>query len=149
MATYRVLADGTIETDSLKEALRVREAILGQRKGRERHGRSSAIAVTEKVADHENFTSVTEAFLRVLVRKPQGLTGAEIAREAGIDTGSIPPIVRGLNTWARKTDHNLAGLLLREMRYEKGRPVSTYKFSELGRKVFLGLISMRETKNGD
>ena len=136
--TFRILPDGTIETDKLADALSVRDAIRGRRVDQRRvqsesNGSSGVI-----------LSSATSQFLAALMRAPAGLTSDEVARAAEIRTGNIPPIIRELNSWARKEGITLTDLMHRERGFERGRPISTYRLSEQGLALFSNLTGVNQ-----
>lgn len=140
---FKVLPDGAIQTDTLKEALKVRDAILG-RKPRDR--RATRATVTDE-SDDQVLSPATKAFLRALVKNPAGLTSRQAAEKAGLQIGSLPPIVRGLNAFARSHDLVLGKLLVRDRKFHKGRPVSTYRLSAEGCELFQKQIASAQAEN--
>jgi len=141
--TFRILPDGTIETDKLADALSVRDAIRGRRVDQRRvqsesNGSSGVI-----------LSSATSQFLAALMRAPAGLTSDEVARAAEIRTGNIPPIIRELNSWARKEGITLTDLMHRERGFERGRPISTYRLSEQGLALFSNLTGVNQDAVGE
>ena len=137
--TFRILPDGTIETDKLADALLVREAIRGRRVDQQRKVRTQPNGSEGMI-----LSAATMRFLAALVRTPAGLTSDEVARAAEIRTGNIPPIVRELNSWARREGVVLAELIDRERGFERGRPISTYRLSERGVATFSSLTGATE-----
>jgi hypothetical protein len=118
---FRVLADGTVETDSVEEALKLRRALL-------RENRKQA-APDRKVPDPDNLSEDTKQFLYAVVRPA---TSDEIAETVKIKKKSLPPLIRGLNVWAEHRGLNLDELLTRTQKSVKGKPVSTYELTERG-----------------
>jgi hypothetical protein len=143
---YRVLPDGTIETDTLDDALKARDAVLG-RKTNQRHARG---IVTKK--SDTLLSDVTKAFLRALVQSPNGLTSTQAATAAGIGTKSLPPVIRGLNEFCRRKHIVMDSLVTRKTKFENRRPVSLYALTEEGRRFFeptLKAHSSNEKSKGD
>lgn len=139
--TFRILPDGTIETDKLADALLVRDAIRGRRVD-QRRARSEPNGSSE--ASGMILSSATSQFLAALVRAPGGLTSDEVAQAAEIRTGNIPPIIRELNSWARKEGITLTDLMHRERGFDRGRPISTYRLSDQGLALFSNLTGVNQ-----
>jgi hypothetical protein len=118
---FRVLADGTVETDSVEEAMKVRAAFLKEAR---RQGTSD-----RNISDDDEFSEDTKRFLFVLSLGGCH-TSDEIANEAKISKKSIPPLIRGLNNWANRRGLNLDDLLVRTQKSVKGKPVSTYEMTD-------------------
>jgi len=127
---FRILPDGTIEADSLGEALQARDAILQKRPSRSR----------QKASGGSNISENTRAFLTVLWGKPQGVLSPEVAAALNLSPKSLPPIVRGLRTIAAKSKMDFADLLVVETVTEKGKQVTRYRLGEAGRRIFAGVI---------
>lgn len=134
---FRVLPDGTIETDSLEEALRAREA-LNRRRPRQARGAEPRSGLTDN----------TRRLLQALLDRPEGLLSADLAARAGLSTRQFPPILRGLGSWSRKRRLKLEDLLTREPRSERGKPVSHYKLTEQGRGLF-GEVVIKALEAGE
>jgi len=118
---FRVLADGTVETDSVEEAMKVRAAFLKEAR---KQG-----APDRNTSNDDEFSEDTKRFLYAL-SLGNCHTSDEIAKEAKISKKSIPPLIRGLNNWANRRGLNLDDLLVRTQKSVKGRPVSTYAMTE-------------------
>lgn len=127
---FRILPNGTIETDTAEEALKIRDAIARKRR---KHTLRDSKRATEELSE------ATKAFLYALGVEgwDAGLTSDQISQAANIPKRSIPPIVRGLFKWAEHHGFNLNDYLIRTQKSVKGRPVSTYVFTEKGIDKFL------------
>jgi len=121
--SFRVLADGTVETDSVEDALKLRAALLRQEARRQS-------------PDSDELPINTQRFLVVVAANPLGVTSEEISKVAGIPTKSVPPLIRGLGYWATRHGVKLNQLLLRKQSFEKGKPISTYALTVEGRRKF-------------
>jgi hypothetical protein len=118
---FRILADGTVETDSVEEAMKVRAAFLKEAR---KQG-----APDRNISNNDEFSEDTKRFLYVLAAGGS-YSSDEIAEEAKISKKSIPPLIRGLNSWANRRGLNLDDLLVRTQKSVKGKPVSTYRLTE-------------------
>jgi len=121
---FRVLADGTVETDSVEEALKLRAALLRQA------ARKQVASSRQKPSDPDYLSDDTKAFLDAVSIGP--LTSEQIAEEAKISKKSIPPLIRGLHSWANRHGFTLDDILVRTQTYVKGKPISTYNLTEKG-----------------
>jgi hypothetical protein len=133
---FRVLADGTVETDSVEEALKLRAALLRQ------ESRKQATRSNQKPSDPDYFSDDTKAFLDAVSLGP--LTSDQIAEEAKISTKSIPPLIRGLHSWANRHGFAFDDILIRTQTYVKGKPVSTYELTEKGCIAILPFMKIRK-----
>jgi hypothetical protein len=118
---FRIKADGTIETDSVEEAMKVRAAFL--KESRKQAGPDRALS------EQDNFSEDTKRFLYAIAGGGS-YTSEDIAEGAKISTRSIPPIIRGLNSWAKRRGLKLDELLIRTQTSVKGKPVSTYEMTD-------------------
>ncbi|MGD0671192.1 MAG: hypothetical protein ABSB13_03890 [Candidatus Binatus sp.] len=121
--SFRILADGTIETDSVEDALKLRTALLRQEARRQ-------------LPDPDDLPLNAQKFLFVIEANPSGLTSEEISKKTDIPTKSVPPLIRGLGYWATRHGFKLDKLLVRKQSFEKGKPISTYTLTVEGRRKF-------------
>ena len=135
---FRILPNGTIEADTLIEALQARDAVLKKRTRAEK-----------RESEDRRWSPKTVSFLMAVWKNPGGLNSHEVADKAGISAKSLPPIIRGLKAFARNTHIEFDKLIVVESSSEKGRPVTTYKFGESGNKLFVpGLMALEKNGSG-
>jgi hypothetical protein len=121
--SFRILADGTIETDSVEDALKLRAALLRQEARR-------------PLLDSDDLPANAQKFLYHVGVSDTGFTSEEISKATGIPIKSIPPLIRGLGYFAKRHGLKLDRLLLRKQTFEKGKPISTYILTEDGCRKF-------------
>jgi hypothetical protein len=138
---FRVRADGTIETDSVEEALKLRAALLRQ------EFRKQATRSSQKPSDPDYLSDDTKAFLGLICLGP--FTSDQISEGTKISKTSIPPLIRGLHSWANRHGFNLDDLLVRTQTYVKGKPISLYELTDEGRLQFLPFLKeVEQTPDG-
>ncbi len=71
----------------------------------------------------------------ILKEAENGLTSQEIGTRLEIGMQSIPPLILGLRRRARAQGKDLDDYLIREKSHDKGKPISTYKLTEEGKKL--------------
>jgi hypothetical protein len=137
---FRILPNGTIEADTLIEALQARDAVLKKRTRTEKR---------EGEDRDRRWSPKTVSFLMAVWKNPEGLNSREVADKAGLSPKSLPPIIRGLKAFAKKSGIGFDKLIVVESSFEKGRPVTTYKFGETGDKLLVpGLMVLEKNGSG-
>jgi hypothetical protein len=141
LMAFRILPNGTIEADTLTEALQARDAVLKKRTRLEKRGNQDR--------EDRRWSPKTISFLMAVWKNPGGLNSHEVADKAGLSAKSLPPIIRGLKAFARKSAIEFPKLIVVESSFEKGRPVTTYKFGETGDKLLVpGLMALEKNGSG-
>jgi len=140
--SFLVKPDGTVETDSVDDALKLQDAILRRREAR------------RQLPESDDLPANAKKFLIEVGANPSGLTSEEISKRTGIPTKSVPPLIRGLTYWATRNGFALDKLLTRKQSFDKGRPISTYTLTAEGRRKFqkflkpaVGRIKNRASEN--
>ena len=121
---FKILADGSVETDSLEEALQIRKAILKEASKEGAEGQKPS----------ERLSKDTANFILALADGP--LTSEEAAKAANISTKAIPPLIRGLGIWSKRHGINLSDAIIRTQKWIDRKPVSTYQLTEYGAEQF-------------
>ena len=96
-----------------------------------RNGKSasaSADAVRKPVALSEKAKRVLKALKKV----PDGLLNDELAAQSGVDSGSLPPVFRGLRNWTTALGIEMDNFLARERVAQKDKLVTKFKLTDIG-----------------
>jgi hypothetical protein len=141
---FKLLPDGTIQTDSVEELLEARAALAGEQSSKRQRANPKSRSAKVRV----ELSNTVKAFLVALLKHPTGLDTHQIAKAIEIDPRQVPPVIRHLTKWAEGAKVKLDDLLKRKPQFENRKPVTLYALTEDGRTTFGPMLGF-QNGNGE
>lgn len=135
---FRILPSGAEECDTIEEFRQLRS----------QRGHPAAPRAKRQLSKSDSELSENaRAFLRALIKSPTGLNTDQASSELKINAKQLPPVLRSLAKWCDQHRHKPDTLIARKPVFVNRRPLTEYRLTEEGLKLF-GKLAGAQSMNG-